>query len=211
MTHRHTGASFFKILLRRSLRRAGVLVWSRILAVLWPRCNVVVSSVVVLTLPTSQSACTCILRMFSNRPQLSFSSTSRRLTTLWSRSPEGYSAVAALFEKLKFPRSAFEDFVLTVQESNLLDDASVSEVLQHFVLSTISHSWFQVPGASGLCVPRTGTRPGDPLADLLFVYAVSQILLETYQELTKANCLGIIEDSPFGTTLFPSLQRSCHH
>ena len=69
-----------------------------------------------------------------------------------------------------------------------------------FVLATISHSWFQVPGSAGVCVPQTGTRPGDPLADLLFAFAMSRILEETYAELFRVDCLNLHEDAPMGTT-----------
>lgn len=81
-----------------------------------------------------------------------------------------------------------------------MHDASVPEVLQHFVLATITHSWFQVPGSAGVCVPQTGTRPGDPLADLLFAFAMGQILHETYGELAQSGCLHLRDDAPFGTT-----------
>ena len=114
--------------------------------------------------------------------------------------PDGLRAVTLLFHRLKLPESALEDFVSTVSGTNLLEDASVHEVLQKFVLATISHSWFQVPGSAGVCVPQTGTRPGDPLADLLFAFAMSRILEETYEELIRADCLHLHEDAPMGTT-----------
>ena len=115
-------------------------------------------------------------------------------------SPDGCTAVSALFGRLNLPPTAYADFVEAISESNLLRDASVPEVLQQLVLSTLSNSWFLIPGATELCVPKTGTRPGDPLADLLFSFAMSQILFEVYVELDAAGCLQLAEDSPCGTT-----------
>ena len=114
--------------------------------------------------------------------------------------PDGYLAVAALFERLNLPATALADFMEAINDSDLLRDASVPEVLQKLVLSTLSNSWFVIPGASELCIPKTGTRPGDPLADLLFSFAMSQILFEVYVELDSANCLHLAMDMPCGTT-----------
>lgn len=44
--------------------------------------------------------------------------------------PDGVRAVTSLFHRLKLPESALEDFVTTVSETHLLDDASVHEVLR---------------------------------------------------------------------------------
>lgn len=75
-------------------------------------------------------------------------------------SPDGLVAVTALFRRLHLPETALTDFVDSIQGTDLLQDASVPEVLQQLVLSTLTNSWFLIPGADGLCVPRTGTRPG---------------------------------------------------
>ena len=114
--------------------------------------------------------------------------------------PDGCTATAALFGRLGLPKTALEDFVNTIQDTNLLADSSVPETLQCFVMATISNSWFQVPGSSSVCEPQTGTRPGDPLADLLFSYAMSQILFEVYCELGRIGCVCPEEGLPPGTT-----------
>ena len=44
--------------------------------------------------------------------------------------PDGLRAVTLLFNRLKLPESALEDFVSTISSTNLLEDASVHEVLQ---------------------------------------------------------------------------------
>lgn len=114
--------------------------------------------------------------------------------------PDGCAAVAALFQRLQLPASAFEDFTRSIAESDLLGGASVPEVLQQLVLSTLSNSWFVIPGAADMCRPQTGTRPGDPLADLLFAFAMSQVLFEVYSELITSDCLQLVDGVPFGTT-----------
>lgn len=114
--------------------------------------------------------------------------------------PDGCAAVAALFHRLRLPATAFEDFTRSIAESDLLRGASVPEVLQQLVLATLSNSWFVIPGAADLCIPKTGTRPGDPVADLLFAFAMSQVLFEVYSELIASACLQLVDGVPFGTT-----------
>ena len=114
--------------------------------------------------------------------------------------PDGHTATATLFGRLGLPSTAMEDFVMTIQDTNLLTDASVPETLQSFVMATISNSWFQVPGSGSVCEPQTGTRPGDPLADILFAFAMSQILFEVYCELGKIGCVCPDDGLPPGTT-----------
>ena len=111
-----------------------------------------------------------------------------------------HEALASLFYRLGLPRSALDDFVETVSSTNLLEDAAVPEVLGHIIQSTISASWFQIPGSSRVCVPSTGTRPGDPLADVLYAYVMSNILGEAYQEFAKTGLLTPWDEHSPGTT-----------
>ena len=111
-----------------------------------------------------------------------------------------HEALASLFYRLGLPRSALDDFIETVSSTNLLEDAAVPEVLGQIIQSTISASWFQIPGSSRVCVPSTGTRPGDPLADVLYAYVMSNILGEAYQEFAKSGLLTPWDEHTPGTT-----------
>lgn len=111
-----------------------------------------------------------------------------------------HEALASLFHRLGLPRLALDDFIKTVSSTNLLEDAAVPEVLGQIIQSTITASWFQIPGSSRVCVPSTGTRPGDPLADVLYAYVMGNILGEAYQEFAKTGLLTPWDEHSPGTT-----------
>ena len=113
---------------------------------------------------------------------------------------DGLHAIRGLFERLNLPEAALEDFVSTVLETDLLSAAGVPQVLRQLIQSTITASWFQIPGSDVICAPATGTRPGDPLADVLFAYVMSNVLMETYEIYHHEGILSKWEDYPPGTT-----------
>ena len=107
----------------------------------------------------------------------------------------------SLFAKLNLPSSATEDFVDYVGRTSLLKDAGVSETLAAIVQSTLEKSWYQLPSSPDLFAPATGTRPGDPLADVLFSFAMADVLWEVNQALmADPDLLQLPPDLPLGTT-----------
>lgn len=48
--------------------------------------------------------------------------------------------------------------------------------LRGVVAAMIRHTWAKVPGADRYILPRTGSRPGDPLADTLFGFLMAKCL-----------------------------------
>ena len=59
---------------------------------------------------------------------------------------------------------------------DLLFQATHSEILADYVGANLAATWFTVPHGHGVSAPQTGTRPGDPCADLLFGFIMIQIL-----------------------------------
>ena len=112
---------------------------------------------------------------------------------------DGVGALRGLFRRLQLPPEAADDFISTVIATDLLAEADVPQVLRHLVQSTITASWFQIPGSDKICAPATGTRPGDPLADVLFAYVMSNVLCEAYIAFNKEGLTPWV-DHPPGTT-----------
>ena len=89
------------------------------------------------------------------------------------------------------------DFIRLVSTTCLLDDADINDTLR----STLENSWYQLPNSPDIFAPSTGTRPGDPLADVLFGFAMSDVLWEVYYILSEhPEILQIPKDTPAGTT-----------
>lgn len=83
-----------------------------------------------------------------------------------------------LFAKFKLPMTAFQAFSEAVENSDLVRRYTRSSVAAASVKATLSHSWYVVPNGSAVHAPETGSRPGDPLADLLFSMLMADILHE---------------------------------
>ena len=78
---------------------------------------------------------------------------------------EGGKDIKRVFQCMGLPLSAWEDFQRNVNGENLLLQATNSSLLAQ---STQGQSWFVVPDGQSIQAPMTGSRPGDPNADLLF-------------------------------------------
>ena len=106
-----------------------------------------------------------------------------------------------LFSKLGLPEGALKDFVDYVGSTCLLDDAGVSGLLRAIVKSTLDRSWYQIPSSPDVFAPSTGTRPGDPLADILFSFTMADVLWEVYQQLWEhEDILQVAPGFPCGST-----------
>ena len=109
--------------------------------------------------------------------------------------------LAALFRRLQLPEEALDDFVQLVSTTCLLDDANIGTTLQAMVRSTLEQSRYQIPNSPDVYAPSTGSRPGDPLADVLFSYAMADVLTEVYNMLAGSpDILQVPPDYPAGTT-----------
>ena len=67
--------------------------------------------------------------------------------------------------------------------------------------STLERSWYQIPSSPDVFAPSTGTRPGDPLADILFGFTMADTLWEIYQQLFEhEEILQVPPGFPCGST-----------
>ena len=109
--------------------------------------------------------------------------------------------LAALFHRLRLPPEALADFVDYVGQTCLTEDAGINETLSAMIQCTLEKSWYQLPTSPDLYAPATGTRPGDPLADVLFGFAMADVLGEVYHYMAMhREVLQLPDDYPFGTT-----------
>ena len=97
-------------------------------------------------------------------------------------------SLAKIFKELKLPQSAWQQFLANVEDAELINRATGSEVVAGQVASNLAHTWFLVPNSSTIRAPRTGSRPGDPSADILFGFVMRQILQDVME---RANAAGL--------------------
>ena len=86
---------------------------------------------------------------------------------------EGLKVIA---RRMMLPDHVFPKLLQHVEEANLIRHASQSEAMEEMVQATLASTWFCIPGGDTVFRPSTGSRPGDPLADLLFSFVVTRML-----------------------------------
>eukprot|EP00435_Cladocopium_sp_Y103_P041759 s1783_g11.t1 len=85
-------------------------------------------------------------------------------------------SVAKIFQELSLPPSAFQQFLVNVGDSSMIERATGSEIVASQVAANLSHTWFLIPNGTDVRAPKTGSRPGDPCADILFGFVMAQML-----------------------------------
>ena len=79
---------------------------------------------------------------------------------------------------LGFPDTVTGPFLKHLQNAHLAFKCTGSTLATGSIAATLSHSWFVIPNGTTVMAPQTGSRPGDPLADLLFSMVMSHVLHE---------------------------------
>ena len=97
---------------------------------------------------------------------------------LLARAHHNDQQLRELFAKFRLPMTAFPEFLRAVKQADLVRQYTRSDITATSVKATLSHSWFVVPNGNAVYAPETGSRPGDPLADLLFTMVMADILHE---------------------------------
>ena len=84
-------------------------------------------------------------------------------------------SLVALCAKLGLSTDATADVLATLASQ---EEPNLSRVWQSRVADVLRHTWFQVIGAPDCVATQRGSRPGDPLADLLFGIVMAQALAD---------------------------------
>ena len=91
--------------------------------------------------------------------------------------------IPQIFQRLNLPPSAYAEFCANVEKAQLIRHATRSDAAEQMVGATLRHTWFLVESGDAVFAPQTGSRPGDPIADMLFGFLVSRIMGKVQQEL----------------------------
>ena len=106
-----------------------------------------------------------------------------------------------LLHSLQLPDDALRELVGHLQSLSVLE---LAEVTPH-VIATVSDlfrgTWFRLDRDAALIITARGSRPGDPLADILFAFTLSAYL---------KSCEGALQSKNLGVDL-PALRSSPLH
>lgn len=85
-------------------------------------------------------------------------------------------AMAQLFTVMGLPPDALGAFVEAIEQGVTIPPVDSSGHLTATVTAMLRPTWAKVPGSDSYMLPRTGSRPGDPLADTLFGFLMARAL-----------------------------------
>ena len=110
---------------------------------------------------------------------------------------EGYTpeAIADIFRMVALPHEAFAEFMQEVESADLVRKSLDTEAASEMVAATLAHTWFCIPGGDKVCAPQTGSRPGDPMADLLFAFIVAKMVDQVNANLESAHVAEVGNES----------------
>eukprot|EP00435_Cladocopium_sp_Y103_P075263 s194_g55.t1 len=102
-----------------------------------------------------------------------------------------------LFMRMNLPASALEEFISNVGQGDILERATGSRLLAAGTGANLAHTWFAVQNGNALQAPATGSRPGDPNADLLFTFIMSKIIGQIRHRASEAG-ISLDVETEFG-------------
>ena len=93
--------------------------------------------------------------------------------------------IAATLKQLGFTPNELHEVVSIIPEINYLSSVGVPERIAEAIGESHMDTWFLVQGSAQHTLARTGSKPGDPLGDLLYNYLMFKVRAEVDDELVK--------------------------
>ena len=91
-----------------------------------------------------------------------------------------------VFQRMGVPLSAWEQFQANVKKENTIQRATQSTLMADSTQALLQHTWFAIPDGCAIQAPATGSRPGDPSADVLFSFVMSRVLGQIQERACQA-------------------------
>ena len=91
--------------------------------------------------------------------------------------------IAQIVRAMGFGPETMHEITAVVRESSLMKDLGVSTVLADATAEAHMHTWFSTQGLATIVRARSGSRPGDPLGDIIFSFLEFKVHGEIRTEL----------------------------
>ena len=94
--------------------------------------------------------------------------------------------IPTIARMLEIPETALEAFAENMRTTQAVHHATESRLTTEVVTNMLSDTWFAIPSGQHICKPATGSRPGDPVADILFGLIMGHLLQSIHERLQQA-------------------------
>ena len=88
-----------------------------------------------------------------------------------------------IFDRFQLHPGMIGEFTKQLEQGSIMDNAALNRAIQRVIDSSFSGSWCRIPTSEQCLQTQTGTKPGSPIADLLFCMIMSKYMQKTSQEL----------------------------
>eukprot|EP00969_Alexandrium_andersonii_P238686 10536650-Alexandrium_andersonii.AAC.1 len=123
--------------------------------------------------------------------------------SVWSQSCAVVTEVVA-FQRLGFSPDVWQEFRQVASEQCVVEQASMDAHTRILAHEAHQDTWFAVDGAKGVTKTSLGSRPGDPLGDIVFNFLMAKVLHAVESAMREAG-LGV--QFQVGRDVFSRLRR----
>ena len=102
-----------------------------------------------------------------------FYSVAKDLLVATERTEEDFERLCSV---MNIPSTAQDAFQHNLRTTDAVWKSTNSKAAAAIVGASLGKTWFVVPDGEGIFAPKCGSRPGDPMADLLFSMIMSEML-----------------------------------
>lgn len=88
----------------------------------------------------------------------------------------GMRSLETVFNKIGMSEHMKQEFMQQVSNVNLVKEATSSGITAGTMSAMMGQTWYVIPESKTIQAPMTGSRPGDPCADVLFSLVLTKVL-----------------------------------
>jgi len=96
---------------------------------------------------------------------------------------------AELFRKCNMPPEVWHEFTEVLKAPNAFFEAGVPLVLCKLIQAAHATTWYSFEGLSTVVLTEQGTKPGDPLGDIIFAFLICKVLKYAKYKFSSAGYL----------------------
>ena len=113
----------------------------------------------------------------------------------------------AIFTKCEIHPNCFGDFCLLLSEPNAFESSGVSQVLGKLIEASHATSWMSCDGLDSFVLSTQGSKPGDPLGDIIFTFLIVKVLRKIKQAARREG-ISCTLHLPASSTVFGNFEQA---
>jgi len=109
--------------------------------------------------------------------------------------------IAAVFRATGFGSDIFREFCEVASGPSAFAQSGVPAIIDKLIAASHSLSWYSFEGLDEFVLTQQGSKPGDPLGDIVFAFLISKVLKHVICNLCSANLNTVVPCRESSTVL----------